>query len=86
MGLWGVCFLSSINSNGGRWLVLTSTSGFLVLGVLLVLVFFWFWYWHLLCYLVLSATEKNPEGRLNPLNGASEILSGKGENRERKML
>ena len=27
-----------------------------------------------------------PRVRLNPLNGASEILSGKGENRERKML
>ena len=27
-----------------------------------------------------------PRSWLNPLNGASEILSGKGENRERKML
>ena len=27
-----------------------------------------------------------PQFWLNPLNGASEILSGKGENRERKML
>ena len=31
-------------------------------------------------------TKKSLFPRLNPLNGASEILSGKGENRERKML